>query len=57
MPHSECEAVEHRDLPAGAMRSFGCAPSHRWAFELEDTPRCRGEAGGLTAEVDLLLHV
>ncbi|MBK3643352.1 hypothetical protein [Streptomyces sp. MBT33] len=46
-----------RSLPALAMRTFGCAPSHRWAFELDtpDHPKPDGPLR-LPQELSLLLH-
>ncbi|MEW2621309.1 hypothetical protein [Streptomyces sp. NPDC048106] len=47
-----------RSLPALATKTFGCAPSHRWAFELDETlqPKPAGTPG-LPQELSLLLHV
>ncbi|MFD4573913.1 hypothetical protein ACFWNK_23115 [Streptomyces sp. NPDC058417] len=48
-------------FPVISEELFGCAPSHRWAFELEDTPADTpaalwGERGPLASELALLLH-
>ncbi|MGW7425182.1 hypothetical protein ACWGJB_34995 [Streptomyces sp. NPDC054813] len=43
-------------LPAISERMFGCAPSHRWVFEVSGTTSPHGDAPGLPAELDLLLH-
>ncbi|MFF4588170.1 hypothetical protein [Streptomyces sp. NPDC001388] len=42
-------------LPAVSERTFGCAPSHRWAFELRGAPSPHEDAPGLPAELELLL--
>ncbi|MDH6228325.1 hypothetical protein [Streptomyces sp. MJP52] len=43
-------------LPALFERTFGCAPSHRWAFELRDAPPRHEDTENLPAELELLLH-
>ncbi|MET8574065.1 hypothetical protein [Streptomyces sp. NPDC005012] len=43
-------------LPALCERTFGCAPSHRWVFELRDAPRRHEGARDLPSELELLLH-
>ncbi|MFF4170687.1 hypothetical protein [Streptomyces sp. NPDC001744] len=46
-----------RSLPALATRTFGCAPSHRWAFELDEaSPPAPDGPPGLPKELRLLLH-
>ncbi|MFE4513109.1 hypothetical protein ACFRMQ_02775 [Kitasatospora sp. NPDC056783] len=50
-------AAATRSLPALAATMFGCAPSHRWSFELEEAlqPKAGGPFG-LPQELSLLLH-
>ncbi|WP_075737375.1 hypothetical protein [Streptomyces acidiscabies] len=43
-------------LPAISQRLFGCAPSHRWGFELDGTTPPHTDTSGLPTELDLLLH-
>ncbi|WP_443305821.1 hypothetical protein [Streptomyces sp. KR55] len=46
-----------RSLPALATKTFGCAPSHRWAFELDEALQPKpGGPLGLPQELSLLLH-
>ncbi|MFF2515950.1 hypothetical protein [Streptomyces sp. NPDC058086] len=37
-------------------QTFGCAPSHQWAFELDDAPSAPGDPRMQPAEPELLLH-
>ncbi|MEU2338616.1 hypothetical protein ABZ770_42845 [Streptomyces sp. NPDC006654] len=43
-------------LPALSERTFGCAPSHRWVFEVRDTASPDEDPEGLPGELELLLH-
>ncbi|WP_187284686.1 hypothetical protein [Streptomyces sp. uw30] len=46
-----------RSLPALAAKTFGCAPSDRWAFELDEALQPKpGGPLGLPQELSLLLH-
>ncbi|WP_327180951.1 hypothetical protein [Streptomyces sp. NBC_01334] len=44
-------------LPVISELTFGCAPSHRWAFELDDAPSAPADPGMRPAELELLLRV
>ncbi|MFD9321650.1 hypothetical protein ACFWDQ_28990 [Streptomyces sp. NPDC060053] len=44
-------------LPMISEQTFGCAPSHRWAFELDDAPGAPGDPDMGPAELELLLRV
>lgn len=44
-------------LPVISELTFGCAPSHRWAFELDDAPSTPADPGMRPAELELLLRV
>ncbi|MFF8591847.1 hypothetical protein ACF061_10415 [Streptomyces sp. NPDC015220] len=43
-------------LPALSERTFGCAPSHRWDFEVCGASSRHDDAEGLPSELELLLH-
>ncbi|MET9116698.1 hypothetical protein ABZX38_21255 [Streptomyces longwoodensis] len=43
-------------LPAIAEQTFGCAPSHRWDFELRTAPTSDEDVMTTPAELELLLH-
>lgn len=43
-------------LPAIAEQTFGCAPSHRWDFELCTAPTADEDPEATPAELKLLLH-
>ncbi|MBM7089188.1 hypothetical protein ABZ606_08920 [Streptomyces sp. NPDC012461] len=43
-------------LPTLFDSAFGCAPAHRWAFELPDAAPRHEDVTDLPAELDLLLH-
>ncbi|MCH0566245.1 MULTISPECIES: hypothetical protein [unclassified Streptomyces] len=43
------------NLPDLCDRTFGCAPSHRWAFELSDASP-QGDTRSLPTELNVLLH-
>ncbi|KOT34179.1 hypothetical protein ADK41_26505 [Streptomyces caelestis] len=43
------------NLPNVCDRAFGCAPSHRWTFELSGTPP-QGSLQSLPDELNVLLH-
>ncbi|MFG2887737.1 hypothetical protein ACGFYV_36630 [Streptomyces sp. NPDC048297] len=50
-------ACAARSLPALAAKTFGYAPSDRWAFELDEALQSRpGSSLGLPRELSLLLH-
>ncbi|MET8975799.1 hypothetical protein ABZX85_09270 [Streptomyces sp. NPDC004539] len=44
-------------LPTIAQRMFGCAPSHRWGFDFDDTAPSRGDVPGLPIGPELLLRL
>ncbi|NEC91788.1 hypothetical protein [Streptomyces sp. SID12501] len=52
----DSEASADLCLPTISQRMFGCAPSHRWGFEFDNTTPPHGDGRGLPTELDLLLH-
>ncbi|MER6692053.1 hypothetical protein [Streptomyces minutiscleroticus] len=45
-----------RSLPTVSTKLFGCAPSHRWSFEVSSPLPAQADRRSLPKELSLLLH-
>ncbi|MFI8192108.1 hypothetical protein ACIF8T_25545 [Streptomyces sp. NPDC085946] len=52
----DCADSAELSLPAISEKTFGCAPSHRWAFDLDGTPSGPADTRTPPAELELLLR-
>ncbi|CAL9374133.1 hypothetical protein [Streptomyces sp. enrichment culture] len=52
------DSAHSAELSLGTLfdSAFGCAPAHRWSFELPDAAPRHEDVTDLPAELDLLLH-